>query len=240
VHALHKSGVGFSIVSSRPPMGMRMLVEPLRLELPIGAFSGGAVVTPALDVIEQHRVPEQAARQSIDVMQQFGADVWVYTTNEWIVRNADGDYVAREKRTIQAEPKAVVGFTPYLDRACKIVGSSKDFARLAECETAMRETLGPSASVARSQPYYLDVTPPRVDKGTFLSTLSRRLQIEPEAIAVLGDMQNDLAMFCNAGMAIAMGNASSDVKERAHHVTGSNAEDGFAQAIARYILDGGS
>jgi Cof subfamily protein (haloacid dehalogenase superfamily) len=240
VRALHKSGVGFSIVSSRPPMGMRMLLEPLRLKLPIGAFSGGAVVTPALEVIEQHRVPEQAARQSIDVMQQFGADVWVYTTNEWIVRNADGDYVSREKRTIQAEGRIVLDFAPYLGGACKIVGSSKDFARLAECETAVRKALGPSASVARSQPYYLDVTPPNVDKGTFLLTLSRRLQIEPQAIAVLGDMQNDLAMFCKAGLAIAMGNASSEVKERAHHVTASNSEDGFAQALARYILSDAS
>jgi HAD superfamily hydrolase (TIGR01484 family) len=130
----------------------------------------------------------------------------------------------------------VTDFTAYLDRACKIVGSSKDFDGLARCAVAMREALGSQASVARSQSYYLDVTAPNVDKGTFLSSLSRRLSIEPAAIAVLGDMENDLAMFRKAGLAIAMGNASSEVSREAHHVTSSNAEDGFAQAIERYIL----
>jgi Cof subfamily protein (haloacid dehalogenase superfamily) len=236
VALLHERGIGFSIVSSRPPMGMRMLIAPLRLTLPIGAFSGGAVVTPAIEVIEQHLVPQAAATQSLELIERFGADIWAYTADNWILRNPDGDYVPREKRTIQADPTVVGDLTPYLDRVCKIVGSSRDFDRLAECERVTRDALGAGASVARSQPYYLDVTPPNVNKGTFLAALARRLQVEPEAIAVLGDMQNDLAMFCKAGLAIAMGNASNEVKQKAHHVTASNAEDGFAQAIERYIL----
>ena len=233
---LHKRGIGFSIVSSRPPKGMRMLVGPLRLALPIGAFSGGAMVTPTLEVIEEHLVPQAAAAQSIELIERFGADIWVYTADDWLLRNPVGDYVPREKRTIQADPTVVADFVPYLDRVCKIVGSSKDFDGLAECERVTRQALGAGASVARSQSYYLDVTPPNVNKGTFLEALARRLQIEPQAIAVLGDMQNDLPMFCKAGLAIAMGNATDEVKQRAHHVTASNAEDGFARAIEQYIL----
>ena len=44
-------------------------------------------------------------------------------------------------------------------------------------------------------------------------------------------------MFSKAGLSIAMGNASIDVKGRASYVTASNAEDGFALAIERYILN---
>ena len=118
----------------------------------------------------------------------------------------------------------------------KIVGSSRDFARLAECETAMCEVLGEQAFVARSQPYYLEITPPRLDKGTFLESLSNRLAVRPDAIAVLGDMGNDLAMFRKAGMSIAMGNASAEVKGCAAYVTAPNTEDGFARAIEQYVL----
>jgi hypothetical protein len=49
-------------------------------------------------------------------------------------------------------------------------------------------------------------------------------------------MENDLAMFGKAGLSIAMGNASTEVKRQASHVTASNADDGFAMAIERYIL----
>jgi len=233
---LHETGVGLTVVSSRPPAGLRMLVEPLSLRLPMGAFTGGAIVRPDLGVIEQHFVPEQAARRSADVLSAFGADIWLYTAAGWLARDPEGYYIPKEIRTIQAEPVIVRDFGPHLAHAFKIVGSSQDFARLAECETAMRETLGDEAFVARSQSYYLDITPPGLDKGTFLESLSKRLAVPPQAIAVLGDMGNDLAMFRKAGMAIAMGNASPEVKACATYVTAANTDDGFAKAIEQYVL----
>jgi hydroxymethylpyrimidine pyrophosphatase-like HAD family hydrolase len=101
----------------------------------------------------------------------------------------------------------------------------------------MRKEIGEQAFVVRSQAYYLDVTPPGLDKGTFVETLSQRLAIPLEAIAVLGDMDNDVAMFRKAGMSIAMGNASPEVKSQAEYVTTANTEDGFAAAIEQYVLD---
>ena len=237
VHQLHARGIGFTVISSRPPFGLRMLIEPLALALPIGAFNGGAMVKPTLEVIEQRLVPAPAARRSVEVLEQFGADVWVFTAERWLTQNPAGDYVPRERHTLQAEPTVVKDFAPYFERAAKIVGSSRDFAKLAACEQAMRAALGTQASVIRSQAYYLDVTPPNVDKGTFVKSLSQQLGAPAASIAVLGDMENDLAMFRNAGLSTAMGNASEEVKRGATYVTKSNAEDGFAAAIERYVLD---
>jgi Cof subfamily protein (haloacid dehalogenase superfamily) len=229
-------GVGLTVVSSRPPAGLRMLVAPLSLKLPMGAFSGGAIVGPDLAVIEEHFVPAEAARRAVEMLIQGGADVWLYTPEGWLVRSADDHYIPKEIRTIQADPVVVADFGPHLDHVFKIVGSSEDYERLAACETAIRDGLGDQASVVRSQAYYLDITPPGLDKGTFLEALSRRLSVPPAAIAVLGDMANDLAMFRKAGMSIAMGNASAEVKAAATHATAANTEDGFARAIAEHVL----
>jgi hypothetical protein len=236
VHQLRARGIGFTVISSRPPFGLRMLIEPLALTLPIGAFNGGAMVKPSLEVIEQRLVPEPAARRGVEVLEQFGADVWVFTAERWLAQNPAGDYVPRERCTLQAEPTVVKGFSPYFVRAAKIVGSSRDFAKLAACEEAMRAALGAQASVSRSQAYYLDVTPPNVNKGTFVKSLWQQLGVAAGSIAVLGDMENDLAMFREASLSIAMGNASEDVKRQATHVTKSNAENGFAAAIEEYVL----
>jgi hydroxymethylpyrimidine pyrophosphatase-like HAD family hydrolase len=132
---------------------------------------------------------------------------------------------------IHADPIVVADFAPYLTSACKIVGSSSDPVLLQRCEDAMQHALGTMATAVRSQSYYLDVTPPGCDKGTFVEAIARRLDISTDVVATIGDMQNDLAMFRKSGVSIAMGNATEDVKRLATHVTRSNEDEGFAGAI---------
>jgi hydroxymethylpyrimidine pyrophosphatase-like HAD family hydrolase len=43
-------------------------------------------------------------------------------------------------------------------------------------------------------------------------------------------------MFAHSGLSIAMGNAAPDVQRAARRVTASNAEDGFALAMERFVL----
>jgi Cof subfamily protein (haloacid dehalogenase superfamily) len=231
VRRLHEAGIGFTITSSRPTIGMRFLIEPLGITLPVGAFNGSCIVDPYLKPIEQHLIPASAAQRSLDVLDRFGVDIWLFTSDLWLTRRGDGEYVPHEIRAIRADPTVVDDFAPYLTAACKIVGSSADAALLQRCEATMQQALGTQATAVRSQSYYLDVTPPRCDKGTFVQAIAKRQGISTGAVATIGDMQNDLAMFKASGVSIAMGNATDDIKKLATHVTMSNEDEGFAGAV---------
>ena len=74
-----------------------------------------------------------------------------------------------------------VDFAPHeIEIAAKIVGVSTDFDLLARCEQDMRAALAGQATVARSQPYYLDIAHPLANKGVALSALARLLAV-PDA-----------------------------------------------------------
>jgi Cof subfamily protein (haloacid dehalogenase superfamily) len=236
VQRLYDAGIAFTITSSRPPVGMRFLIEPLGITLPVGPFNGSSIVDPQLKPLEQHLIPTAAARRSIEVLDQFGVDVWLFTNEQWIVRRDDGKYVPHERSTIKFDPTFADDFSPFMASACKVVGASADAALLERCEIAMQKALGAQASAVRSQTYYLDITPPGQDKGTFVEAMAKRLGISTGAIATIGDMQNDLAMFKISGLSIAMGNATDDIKKQASHVSGSNEEEGFAGAV-EFILN---
>src|SRR5712675_1756380 len=195
VRRLHEAGLGFTITSSRPTIGMGFLIEPLQITLPVGAFNGSSIVDARLKPIEQHLIAPAVARRSLGLLNQFGVDIWLFTNDRWYTRNPDGEYVPHEKRAIKADPTIVADFTPHLTEACKIVGASSDAVLLQRCEAAMKEAVGREATAVRSQTYYLDVTPPGHDKGTFVAAMSKRLGISMDAIVTIGDMQNDLAMF---------------------------------------------
>jgi Cof subfamily protein (haloacid dehalogenase superfamily) len=235
VQRLYDAGIGFTITSSRPPVGMRFLIEPLGIALPIGPFNGSSIVDIELKPIEQHLIPGPAARRGIEVLDEFGVDVWLFTNDQWIIRRDDGKYVPHERDTIKFDPTFADDFTPFMAAACKIVGASADAALLRRCEIATQKALGTQASAVRSQSYYLDITPPGHDKGTFVDAMAKRLGISTDAVATIGDMQNDLAMFKKSGLSVAMGNATDDVKRQASHVTTSNEDEGFAGAI-EFIL----
>lgn len=236
VKRLRAAGIKFSITSGRPPLGMKMLIDPLALTEPIAAFNGGVFVRPDLSVITQSFVPATVAAQVIEAIARHGLDTWVYTDHEWLVRNADAPHVAREQWTVKFAPKVVNDFTAHLDRVAKIVGVGDNNDAVAACEADVQHECGNHVSAARSQPYYLDVTHPDANKGHVVTVLSETLSIPPAQIATIGDMPNDVLMFRKSGLSIAMGNASPEVQKQAQFVTTSNEEEGFAKAMGVCIL----
>jgi Cof subfamily protein (haloacid dehalogenase superfamily) len=237
VKRLAESDIRFTVTSSRPPFGLRMLVERLELQLPLGAFNGACLTAPDLSLISQHCLSAEAAARAIDVLAAFNVGIWLFSAEHWWLRDPNGDYVERERRTVAADPTIIPDFAPYLANLSKIVGVSRDFDRLAECETAVKEALGARASAARSQRYYLDITPPNVDKGTVVDALARRLGIPAAEIVTIGDMDNDVSMFRKSGFGIAVGNASDAARGAASVVCGrTNDTDAFAEAVERFIL----
>jgi Cof subfamily protein (haloacid dehalogenase superfamily) len=236
VKALHAAGIGFAITSGRPPRGMAMLVDPLALRTPIAGFNGGIFVKPDMAIMEKHVLAVDVAERALEVILHHGMDAWVYCGQDWLVRNPDAPHVAREQWTVKFAPTIVANFNDVLGNAVKIVGVSDDLDLVARCEKDAQGALGTGASAARSQPYYLDVTHPDANKGTVVTTLSKLLSVPAGEIATIGDMPNDVLMFRNSGLGIAMGNASLDVQAQADVVTASYEEEGFAKAIEKFIL----
>lgn len=236
VEDLKKADIAFSITSGRPPLGMKKVVDALGLTNPIAAFNGGVIVNPDMSVLQESYLPREIAESVIRAIAADGLDVWVYTDHDWFVRDPGAPHVAREAWTVSFQPKIVPDFTPHLDRVAKIVGVGDDYPKVAECEAHLQKMCGNTASAARSQPYYLDVTHPDANKGQVVIKLAEMLGITPAEVATIGDGPNDILMFRESGVSIAMGNGSPEVQASANYVTASSEDEGFAKAIETYIL----
>src|SRR5271168_1143846 len=124
---LHDAGIAFSVTSGRPPRGMAMLIEPLKLTQPLAAFNGGVLIQPDLaTVVDQKFLPAGMPEQVIDIIQKHNLDVWIYTATGWFVRDVNAPHVAREQWTVKFAPNVVKSFDGLLGRVAKIVGVSDD------------------------------------------------------------------------------------------------------------------
>jgi Cof subfamily protein (haloacid dehalogenase superfamily) len=236
VRRLGAAGIMFAITSGRPPKGMSMLIEPLNITTPIAAFNGGLLVNRDMSVIEQRVIPEELVKPVAELNTSFGLDTWVYRGADWYVPDPKGAHVARETWTVKFEPKVMDSLDGLTTDVAKLVGVSDDLDAVARASEAAHDKFGDHVAAARSQPYYLDVTHPDANKGAVAQYLAKTFGISTDSIATIGDMPNDVLMFAHSGLSIAMGNASLEVQHSARRVTTSNADEGFANAVDRFIL----
>ena len=253
IEKLTEAGIKFAVTSGRPPRGMKMIVEAVKLSAPLAAFNGGMLVEPdTMKVLVQQTLDAEIAQSVIDRVGEFGLVVWVYAGVDWYIQDLNSPHREKEERTVQFPPTVVKNFDQALRHGvAKVVGVSDDYDLVAKAEKGIAEEFEhgvharctttsrdcePSVSAARSQPYYLDITHPKANKGSVVGMLADLLKIPPAEFATIGDMPNDVLMFKKSGYSIAMGQASEEVKKSATYVTAGMDDEGFAKAVEDFIL----
>jgi Cof subfamily protein (haloacid dehalogenase superfamily) len=205
IEKLTEAGIKFAVTSGRPPRGMKMIVEAVKLSAPLAAFNGGMLVEPdTMKVLVQQTLDAEIAQNVIKRVGEFDLVVWVYAGVDWYIQDLNSPHREKEERTVQFPPKVVKNFDEALRQGvAKVVGVSDDYGLVAKAEkgiadefehgvharcTTTSRDCEPSVSAARSQPYYLDITHPNANKGSVVEMLADLLKIPPADFATIGDM----------------------------------------------------
>jgi Cof subfamily protein (haloacid dehalogenase superfamily) len=215
---------------------MLWIAEKLNLDGPFGAFNGGVLFKRDGSVIQRHCIDSSVAEAMVRLIAEAGTTCWVFADDEWLSNSSSEPHNAREVKSANVQPIITHDFSAKLGRADKIVGVSDDHELLVRLEASAKAIAGAQATIARSQPYYLDITAPVANKGDGITFLANAFDVPLDQVAVIGDQANDLAMFARAGLSIAMGQAPDEVKGKAKLVTTANDEDGVAAAISEILL----
>ncbi|MDF7683594.1 Cof-type HAD-IIB family hydrolase [Lactobacillus sp. ESL0679] len=95
---------------------------------------------------------------------------------------------------------------------------------------------GKELYVIRSDPHFIELLNPKVNKGNGLKELCATLNIDASEVMALGDERNDIPMFNFAGTGVCMGNGSQQAKEQADYITSSNNDNGISQAFTKFVF----
>lgn len=238
------AGVRIVLTSARPPRGLLPVLVALADapggpvdnprgagEAPVveaiiasqGALTGRYSRSGVLTVVAREPMPARDALALVRALPPGVSANW-FRGERWLVERLD--------RRIEQEA-AIVGFSPeVVDLAAEGDGPEKVLL-LAEPDHGGLDglVLPPGLQAVRSTPTHLEVTRRGVDKATALARLCAGLGIRAHEVAAMGDGRNDLPLLAFAGVALAPGNASTEVRRAADLVTASNDDDGVAQAV---------
>jgi Cof subfamily protein (haloacid dehalogenase superfamily) len=107
--------------------------------------------------------------------------------------------------------------------------------KMKELDGAIRARLGDTAQIERPSEECMDIMAAGVTKGSARATLANLLKVKPEQVMAIGDSPADINMLDVAGVPVAVGGASPEVKARARYIAPSNEEDGAAVAVTEFV-----
>lgn len=240
VSLAYERGVHIVLASGRPLIGILPVAQKLGLlgkKATILAYNGGQLVsTEDLSVLWEKTVDLDSTQICFSYAREKKLAALSYDANGVITEMPEDEHVGVEAYNnaipIRKVEDLIAEVTKPMPKVM-IVGSPD---RLRQARAALLPLVGDKVDLGFSDPFFMEITAKGVQKASSLLVLLGLLGQEPENLMVIGDGMNDVPMFKIAGLAVAMANATEDVKSFAHCGTASNNDDGVALAIERHIL----
>jgi Cof subfamily protein (haloacid dehalogenase superfamily) len=112
-------------------------------------------------------------------------------------------------------------------------------AKLLQMRRAFNCEFGESVASGFSWTNFMEIYSGNTSKGTAMKFIAKKLGIRPNQVLAFGDGDNDIELFEESGTAVAMANATRTLKSKADFVTSHYNDDGIADYLEKFVLNGG-
>ena len=244
-----QAGVLVVLVTGRRFGSARALMQENQLDLPLVSHNGALTKDiETLRTLDYHPLDETIAREIVHFGRSYGVD-----------QLCCDDPHGHGKLVIEGISEANLALRRYLDRYRESVVEVHDLLDYLDhspiqmmfsgpCEpmdifaTRLADRLGDRIQLFKTRYRAADLTildalSPTASKGSSLAAIARQQGLGRSEVMAIGDNHNDLPMLRFAGTGVVMANAEEELRQMEFAVTGSNAEDGVAVAIERYIFN---
>ena len=236
VKKVQQKGIKVTLASGRMYQTMRSVAQELEIKLPLISCNG-AMVRDEEKIFSCALLDKKAAKDILYFFERKNKVLQMYTSEglftkkkcerTWRLEQGEG----LPCRVIEEEAYASFYQNDLLKFLIRLESDE-----VQQYIDELQEFFGSRISAALSHNFYIEITRQGINKGSALALLAGQLGIDRGAVLAIGDSPNDKKMIEWAGLGIAMGNASVEVKLIADKVTLPIEEDGVAEALYKYIL----
>ena len=217
------------IATGRPPMIITNLGDISHL---IDGFItiNGALCYVGKEIVRYQPIPKQDVTACIDDSKSKNYGLIIIGRNDAAVLDPTGcvDRIFRQYLNVKEFEK-----TSPLEQVMQ-----QDILQLtaffdADYEKLFMPSLSHCVS-ARWHPEFTDITSVEADKGKGIRAIAQHKGFDPDHTIAFGDGGNDLSMIIQAGIGVAMANATPELKQHADYITGSVDDDGIPNALRHF------
>lgn len=229
-----EAGVAVTLATGRMLQSVLTFARELEIVGAVVAYNGAMVAeAPSGRVLEHTPLPLDRARLLINQLRTCQLHINVYINDQLFIEKQTPE--AADYCRVCGVQARVIPFAEILQNAPTKVVAIGAPERLDGLQPSLARSFG-DLHVTRSKPHYLEFMKAGVTKGFGLQAAARHHGFPRSRVAAVGDAPNDIEMIGWAGLGVAVGNASKEVKKAARVVAPSNDEDGVAWVVDHFVL----
>lgn len=225
VAALRARGVRVVIATGRHPLELDAAgLEDMELD-GFAAANGQMCLDGRRVLFSGFPLGAEGTAALVDLFERREMLLWFFGADECYANRDDGLLAVLSNATTGLLPvvRAYDGMTLY--QAVALVGTDEDDALAARL---------PGCRLQRWGEMGVDIIAADGGKVEGMRAFLERFGCRREESMAFGDQHNDLDMLRYAGIGVAMGNGSAQVKDAADYVTASVDDDGIVQALEHF------
>ncbi|MFC1948832.1 Cof-type HAD-IIB family hydrolase [Chloroflexota bacterium] len=237
-----ESGTEVSLSTGRVVDACRDILNQLGLDGYHMFFDGALVYNPTRgEEVYADPIKKESVRQLVEFTHQIGLDIDLYSTMRFFAERET--WATDIRRDFFNLPATIVDFntiwqTERVMKSTLVVASDEEKAKANEVYLRFKDRLHFSWTRTPAYPDidFINVISPDASKGKALEALASFLGISLEEVMAIGDGVNDIPLLSAVGLAVAMENASDELKAVADYMTSGIGHNGVAEAVNRFLL----
>ncbi len=235
-------GIRVSLSTGRVIQASLSIINQLLLDGCHIFFDGALVSNPKTsDEIYIRPISKELVRQMVEFVHQQKIDFDFFSTAHYFVERET--WVTDIRRNFFGLQPTITDFSKLwqqerIIKGTLVVFSAEEKAKAASFRHHFKGSLNFSSTNTPAYPGvdFINVLAADVSKGEALVALVSHLGIPLDEVMAIGDGGNDVSILSKVGLAVAMGNATDELKAVADYVTLDVDHHGVAAAINKFLL----
>lgn len=236
IKKLVNNNIHVAIATGRSFGSAKSVADKLGIQCPLICYQGGLVNSYHGDIIDVKYLNQDIARKIIKDFRKRNIHLNVYIEDILYVED-DNKYIKDYIGDKGIDYIKVDSFDELdFNKLNKMLAINYNEAFIEDLILELQEKY-PELYVVKSFKYFCEIANKEATKGNAIKILAEKYGLSTNEVMAIGDNNNDIEMVETAGVGVAMGNGTENIKLKADYVTDTVQNDGFVKAVNKFVWE---
>ncbi len=236
IKKLVANNIHVAIATGRTYGSAKCVADTIGIKCPLICYQGGLVNSYEGEILDVKYLNPEIARKIIAECKQRNIHLNVYVEDKLYVED-DNQYIKDYIGDKGIDYFKVNSFDELdFSKLNKLLAINYDAEFIDNLIAEFQEKY-PELYIVKSFKYFCEIANKQATKGNAIKFLAEKFGFTPKEVLAIGDNNNDIEMVETAGVGVAMGNGTEQIKAKAAYVTDTVQNDGFVKAINKFVWE---